>query len=377
MMTRITTLALGLTLACLAWAGAPPEAEVQGLYEGTLKDAKLEVRVVAQGGGNFKVLVRQDVGGNIVRAELVAKTAGDAVTLSGKSGDNEWNGTYTAGAFKGACGAAAFEIKRVERKSPTLGKKPPEGAVVLAGEKGPADMVRANGSEWYLGDMSMHGWPVWEVPLRVVAKGEPAEWPTPEKLLPQDWVLGKEHRRADMVIGVGEDGSYQVPKGGMKSKLQVEGSFDLHVELMNPLMPAGRSQGRGNSGCFMPNGDEIQVLDSFGECTYLGGGACGFYRYHDPHCMEEIESLTGKPESKFNLASLPPLTWQTYDVEYRVEKKDGKWTGKPRVTVYHNGIKVHDNCELKNDARKGGFQFQDHNDPVRYRNIWVLPVDQK
>lgn len=384
MKRNVLVWAIGLAvLSYPAWAAAPAEIEVQGLYEGTSKDAKgetkLEVRVVAQGDGNYRVLVRQFLGDDkIARAELTAKAAGDTVNIAGKAGDVEWKGTYAAGAFKGECGAGAtFEIKKIERKSPTLGKKPPEGAIILLGDKGVEKMVRGNGAEWYLGDMSKHGWPVWEVPSYIISQKDPPEWPTPEKPLPVGWTMSKERRRADMVIGVGEDGSIQVPKGGMGSKDQVDGSFDLHVEIMNPFQPKEHSQGRGNSGCFLPNGEEIQVLDSFGECTYLGGGAGGFYRYHDPHCMEVIEAVGNKSENKFNLASNPPGTWQTYDVEYRVEKKDGSYVGKPRITMYQNGIKVHENCEMKTAARKGGFHFQDHGNPVRYRNVWVMPLPEK
>jgi hypothetical protein len=224
--------------------------------------------------------------------------------------------------------------------------------------------------------MSQHGWPVWEAPVRIVSEKEPKEWPTADKPLPEGWKLSTEHRRADSVIGVDKDGSFQVPKAGMNSKEQVEGSFDMHVELMNPFLPKDHSQGRGNSGCYLPNGEEIQVLDSFGECTYTGGGAGGFYNYHDPHCMETIDSIQGK-ENKFTLASNPPGTWQTYDIEYRVEKKDGKYVGKPKVTMYHNGIKVHEDCEMRNPAKKGGFHFQDHGNAVRYRNVWVMPLPEK
>jgi hypothetical protein len=194
--------------------------------------------------------------------------------------------------------------------------------------------------------------------------------------LPPGWKIGKERRQADVVLGIGDDGSIQVPRGGMNSRREFEGSFDLHVEFMNPLMPTQHSQGRGNSGVYLPNGDEIQVLDSFGEATYLGGGCGGLYHYKDPDVMEPIESLKGKPESRFTLASYPPLTWQTYDIQYRVEKRDGQYVGKPKVTVFHNGIKIHDNAELRNNARRGRFHFQDHGNPVRYRNIWVLPVGQ-
>jgi hypothetical protein len=92
--------------------------------------------------------------------------------------------------------------------------------------------------------------------------------------------------------------------------------------------------------------------------------------------MEAIESLRGKSENKFTLASLPPLAWQTYDIKYRVEKRDGKVVGKPRVTLLHNGVLIHDNATLRGDARKGRFHFQDHGNAVRFRNVWVMPVAQ-
>jgi len=98
------------------------------------------------------------------------------------------------------------------------------------------------------------------------------------------------------------------------------------------------------------------VLDSFGDTTYPGGGCGGLYRYKDPDAFDT-----------FSLASLPPLEWQTYDVEYRVQMQDGKPAGKPHVTVYHNGIKIHDNAELNKDAKKGPFHFQDHGNAVRFR----------
>ncbi|MCY3021611.1 MAG: DUF1080 domain-containing protein [Planctomycetota bacterium] len=382
MAQRFAAFVAGVALMGMAWAGTP-EMEVQGLYEGAGKDAKgefkLEVRVVGQGDGKYKVLVRQLLADNTIsRVELAGKTAGDAVTFAGSAGDVEWKGVYAAGVIKGEIGAGGtFEIKRVEKKSPALGKKPPEGAVILLGDKGVAEMVRANGADWYLGDMSKQGWPVFEAPVYTISEKDPAEWPSADKPLPTGWVLSKERRRADVVTGVGEDGSIQVPRAGMNSKQQVEGSFDLHVEFINPFQPKDHSQGRGNSGVFLPNGEEIQVLDSFGETTYTGGGCGGFYKYKDPDTMEVIESLKNKPENKFTLASYPPGTWQTYDVEYRVEKKDGKYAGKPRVTVYHNGINIHDKFETNSAARKGGFSFQDHGNPVRFRNIWVLPIEQK
>ncbi len=317
-----------------ASAAIPSEAEVQGWYEGKGKDQsgefRIEARVVAQGEGNYKVLVRaMQEGDKGENAEFTGKTTGETVEFQGQVDGAEWKGRLAEGVIKGDSNqAGTFEARRVEKKSPATGKKAPEGAVVLLDGKHFEEMVRSNGAEWDLGE-------------------------------------------------VGKDGSIQVPKGGMKSKHEFENSFNLHVEFQNPLQPKEHSQGRGNSGVYLPNGDEIQVLDSFGEATYVGGCCGGLYRYKDPDSMETIESLANNPENKYPLTSFPPLTWQTYDIEYRVEKKDGQYSGKPRVTVFHNGIKIHDNAELKNEARKGSFQFQDHGNAVRYRNIWVQPIAEK
>jgi hypothetical protein len=328
--------------------------------------------------------VRHDLGGGkLAKAVLDGKAEGDAVTFAGKAGDVDWKASYAAGALKGTCGEPGaleptrFELKRVERKPPTLGAEPPEGAVVLLDGKDFDNMVRRGNQPWYLGDKSKEGQVVWEKALRKVAK-DPKPWPTKENPVPEGWEFLPEQRQVDVVLIIGEDGSIQVPRGGMNSRRRdFDGSLKVHVEFMNPFMPSARSQGRGNSGVYLPNGQEIQVLDSFGMDTYKGGGCGGLYGRKDPDTMESLKLVPDKPEFKFSLASLPPLEWQTYDIEYRVEKKDGKPVGKPRLTVYHNGIKIHDNVELPGNARKGGFHFQDHGCPVRYRNIWVLPVEEK
>ena len=309
----------GLALAGLEAAAAPAVETVQGLFEGTAGGRKAEARVVALGKNAFKIFVRLPKDGGVDKAELDGKIDGDALAFQGKSGDAAWSGAYADGAIRGKAGDGALELKRVVKESPALGAKPPEGAVVL-------------------------------IPLDGKVADEAVKKP------------GKDG--AEQAWKVFEDGGVEVPKQGITSKRQLDGSFKLHVEFKNPLMPEARGQGRGNSGVYLPNGDEIQVLDSFGMDTYKGGGCGGLYNYKDPDAFDV-----------FSLASLPPGQWQAYDVEYRVEKKDGKPSGKPRVTVLHNGIKIHDNAELKNDARRGGFHFQDHGNPVQYRNIWVVALD--
>ena len=311
-------------VACIALAGAalaaaPSDEIIQGLYEGAAKGpkgtAKIEARLVACGKGTFKLFVRELKGAtSAAMAELDGQAEGDAVLFQGKAGDAEWKVAWAGGALKGTCGqGGTLALKRAARTSPTMGAKPPAGAVVLLDGKN-FDEVTQKGADWQ----------------------------------------------------AVEGGGIQVPKGGMNSKRQFPGSLNIHVEFKIPFMPNDRDQGRGNSGVYLPNGDEIQVLDSFGMTTYTGGGCGGLYKYKDPDTFD-----------KFSLAALPPLQWQTYDIEYRVEMKDGKPTGKPRVTVLHNGIKIHDNAPLEKDARPGGMHFQDHGNAVHYRNIWVVPLGDK
>jgi len=323
-MQRLAWFAIAyVVLAGAAIAAAPPEEIVQGLYEGAIKDAKglhqLEARVVATGDKAYKVFIRVPQGGDkVTKIELDGKTEGSAVRFTGTFAGADCKAAYLAGVIRGTCGTGALQMKRVVRKPPSLGAKPPAGAVVLIGTY-PKTFA--------------------EVEVRPDKKGNVGKW------VPTD------------------DGGVVVPKRGFNSKRDFEGSFRLHVEFKCPLVAKARGQGRGNSGVYLPCGQEIQVLDSFGMTTYTGGGCGGLYKYKDPDAFDE-----------FSLASLPPLQWQTYDVEYRVKKEGGKPVGNPVLTVYHNGIKIHDNEELKKKARKGKFHFQDHGNPVEYRNIWVQPL---
>jgi hypothetical protein len=79
----------------------------------------------------------------------------------------------------------------------------------------------------------------------------------------------------------------------------------------------------------------------------------------------------------------PPLSWQTFDVEFTAaEFRDGKKVKNARMTVYHNGVLVHDNISLpatsagaliKTEGPEPGPLFvQSHNAPLRFRNIWVV-----
>jgi hypothetical protein len=124
----------------------------------------------------------------------------------------------------------------------------------------------------------------------------------------------------------------------------------LHVEFRTPFQPKDRGQGRGNSGVFI-HGVEIQVLDSFalkGENNECGA----FYGHRKPDV---------------NMC-FPPLSWQTYDVDIKLDEKNNIV-----ATVLHNGVKVHEDFVLKKGPVKPAtINLQDHGNPVMYRNIWFL-----
>ena len=147
-------------------------------------------------------------------------------------------------------------------------------------------------------------------------------------------------------------------------------NYTLHLEFRTPYMPAARGQGRGNSGVYHSGRWETQILDSFG----LDG--------RDNECGG-IYSVS-KP--RLNMG-LPPLAWQTYDVEFTAAKFDaaGQRTAWPRITVKLNGVAVHENLELPKTfttsapitsaltTPDGPVFLQNHGNPVVFRNIWIVP----
>jgi hypothetical protein len=149
------------------------------------------------------------------------------------------------------------------------------------------------------------------------------------------------------------------------------GSCQLHIEFATPEKVMGNSQGRGNSGIFLMETYEIQVLDSYNNRTYADG-QCG--------------ALYGRNVPLVNVCRKPG-EWQTYDVIFhRPTFKGGKVDRKARFTVFQNGILIQDNVELQGGTNwigqhavtdyvphgdKGSLSLQDHGNPVKFRNIWV------
>jgi len=164
-----------------------------------------------------------------------------------------------------------------------------------------------------------------------------------------------------------KDGAFTVGKGDISTKKEF-GDFQLHLEWSAPDEIQGTSQGRGNSGIFLQDRYEVQVLDSYNNRTYSNGQAGSIYKQHRP-----LVNATSKPTE-----------WNVYDIIYTAPRfrEDGSVFTPARVTVLHNGILVQNNVELKGPTEyiglpeykahgKAPISLQDHGNPVSYRNIWI------
>lgn len=186
--------------------------------------------------------------------------------------------------------------------------------------------------------------------------------------------LGEEPPEGAIVLFDGSNGEQWNPPRVSEQGLLLPGTTSrerfgdhrLHLEFRLPYQPEARGQGRGNSGVYLQGRWEVQMLDSFG----LTGE------------QNECGGLYSIAKPIVNMC-LPPLTWQTYDIEFTAERyKDGEVTAPARITVYHNGVLIHDNVELPHRRSTaapqdvgdspGPVYLQDHGNPVRYRNIWVV-----
>jgi hypothetical protein len=162
----------------------------------------------------------------------------------------------------------------------------------------------------------------------------------------------------------------QVRGGDIRTK-QSFASCQLHIEWRSPVMEDRSSQAKGNSGVFLMDRYEIQVLDSHGNRTYADGQAAAMYGYRPPDVN----------------ACRPAGEWQSYDILFRAPEfaEDGSVVAPARVTVIHNGVLVHhDQAFLGPTAHRtlptysahgpAPIRLQDHGDPVRFRNVWVRPL---
>jgi hypothetical protein len=159
-----------------------------------------------------------------------------------------------------------------------------------------------------------------------------------------------------------------VPNSGDLRTKETFGDVQLHVEWAAPSQVRGDSQNRGNSGIFLQGRYEVQVLDSFDNLTYPDGQAGALYGQWPP-LVNAIRR---------------PGEWQSYDIVFEAPRFEGTRLVTPAyMTVFLNGVLLHNRKELMGPTvhralaryapqpAEGALVLQDHQQPVRYRNIWI------
>ncbi len=305
-------------LAALTWTdpakAAAEDADflVQGEYGFANNNSAWGLQVVALGGGMFDAYLLEGGLPGLGWTRQKSRTRLSGVRSNGEielSTDNRSMKVVLSHgkALVSKDGKTIAELPKVERSSPTLGAKPPAGAIVLF-----------DGS-------SADAWENGKIENGLLANNDIAT-------------------------------------------KQSFTDYTLHLEFRTPYKPYARGQSRGNSGVYHQGRYETQVLDSFG----LDGK------------MDEAGGIYSIAAPKLNMC-LPPLAWQTYDVDFVCAKFDGNGDRKSpaKITVRLNGIVVHSDQDLpkttasaritKVTAEPGPIFIQYHNNPVYYRNIWVVP----
>ncbi|MDX1947144.1 MAG: DUF1080 domain-containing protein [Pirellulaceae bacterium] len=306
----------GSKTAVIDPALADADFAIQGEYSGSANIAgrgyeRVGLQVVALGDGKFDaVRFRGGLPGGgwdqQSKVKLTGQSESGSVLLTGEDGKISLTGPVAI--VQDASGREIGRLVKVERTSSTMGLPAPAGATVLfAGQATP------------------------ELPGA--------------KLTPDGLLLA-----------------------GVLTKKTV-GPFRLHLEFRTPYMPYARGQARGNSGVYIQQRYEVQILDSFG-LEGIENECGGLYRQRRPD---------------LNMC-LPPLTWQTYDIWFTPPQfaADGKTKlANAWITVLHNGVTIH-NREII--AKTGGgkqegpdrlpINLQDHGNPVTFRNIWIVDLAQ-
>lgn len=159
------------------------------------------------------------------------------------------------------------------------------------------------------------------------------------------------------------------------------GSFHLHVEFKLPLHPERNPsyQNRANSGLYIFNNYEVQVIDTFALDLHAANNAIEVESKASQWCGSLYKMKTPDTNMAF-----PPLRWQTYDIDFKAPVFDGENKVKnARITVRHNGVLIHDDVELKTGTgagakrpqlAEGSIFFQAHGSPVMYRNVWATEL---
>jgi hypothetical protein len=316
----------------------PVEFKIGGEYAGQIEGGeKLGCQVIVLGKGAFQAVVYPGGlpgegwdGANkiLMDGKLDGEAAAFTPAAAGKNyldktpekfsatrafppaGQKDFNASVCCGVMTGKTNdGKPFSLKKTLRTSPTEGKKPPAGAVVLFDG---SNTGQFNGG------------------------------------------------RLDEATGLLNTEGHDILS---KAKFN---NYLMHMEFMLPFRPDARGQGRGNSGFYQVDHYEVQILDSFG--------------------LEGLDNECGGVYKKANTLvnmCFPPLTWQTYDVEFTnaIRDENGNKTENAVVTVRLNGVVVQDNLAITGptgghrnepEGTPGPIKLQGHGNPLQFRNIWFV-----
>ena len=215
---------------------------------------------------------------------------------------------------------------------------------------------------------------IWEPEVKVITAGKKLGDAPSDAIILFDgknldhWVSQSNNKPAPWKI-VNNDHMEVVPgSGGIQTKMQF-GDCQLHIEFSAPDVVEDQGQGRGNSGIFLQNRYEVQILDSYNNRTYRNGQAGSIYKDHAPL----VNAMRG------------PAEWNSYDIIYTAPrfKADGSLDTPARITVLHNGILIQNNVTITGLTFYTGLHhygaahgedvisLQDHNNKTQFRNIWI------
>jgi hypothetical protein len=230
-----------------------------------------------------------------------------------------WTGSVNASRLIATKGDERIELKHVTRASPTLAAAPPAGAIVLFDGSNLDAWAKKGGKSWLTED-------------------GPAPW----KIV--------------------DGGAIEVVPGSDSIISRKKfGDHRIHLEFRTLGTPT-------NSGVYLQTRYEVNVSETYGQ---LDGGGTGALA----NCTDKIH-----PRVR---ASLPPLAWQTLDIDFRAPRFDasGKKTDNARAGVSLNGVKIYEDQELNpprgaagrlGEAATGPIMLQEHGAPLQFRNIWVV-----
>ncbi len=297
------------------------EDPFMGNYESSKKSG-LVAQVLARGWGKYQAFFykefdKRDAPVAVMNGKVVK---GKVVLRSG-----EWRAEISDGKLIGAKEGDApvtLNLKKVKRVSPTIGLKPERGAIILFDGN---DM-----DEWRTDKGGQAGWKLIGDGVMEVAPG----------------------------------------KGSILTKRKFT-DYKMHVEFRTPYMPKSSGQHRANSGVYLSERYETQILDSFA----LEGA------------INECGALYREVPPDVNMC-FPPMDWQTYEITLHAPKFDasGKKMNNARLTIVHNGVTIHDDLDVPaatGSAKKKGetsepmsILLQDHKNPAQFRNIWIVDLSK-